>query len=184
MSSFWHVPKNYTLKRNSCQSSLFPNACQDNQCTWGNFDRKFPDMIVKSWMSQSSWECSFLTGWCTWCISQYTTHISCTWDPEGHCPCLVSRLLFIHFTGNKTWQSHNSCNIWEMEATILYCLMSHSLALLIYSAKCLNVIALHNITLTLIQLWKKYSHTRKCGVRVDPDNDSCQTLFKCMARYI
>ncbi len=22
----------------------------------------------------------------------------------------------------------------------------------------------------------------KCGVRVDPDNDSCQTLFKCLAR--
>ncbi len=24
----------------------------------------------------------------------------------------------------------------------------------------------------------------KCGVHVDPDNDSCQTLSKCMARYI
>ena len=39
-------------------------------------------------------------------------------------------------------------------------------------------------SLTLIQLWKKYSHMWKSGVRVDPDNDSCQTLFKCMARYI
>ncbi len=23
----------------------------------------------------------------------------------------------------------------------------------------------------------------KCGVRVDPNNNSCQTLFKCIARY-
>ena len=42
--------------------------------------------------------------------------------------------------------------------------------------------------LTLIQLWKKYSHMLKCGVHVDPDmdpdNDSCQTLFKVKAVQI